>query len=476
MNKIFKNAALTLAVACGSVAWVGQAQAAATIVINNTNAAGVGFNDATPVAPVGGNTGTTLGQQRLIAFTYAANIWGATLTSSQPIVINAKFSALTCTATSAVLGSAGATSVFRDFPSAPLPATWYSYALANKLAGAYLGTVGTAQINANFNVNLGNPGCLTGSPFYLGMDGNHGAAVDFVEVLLHEMGHGVGFQTFTNGASGAQLAGYPSVWDAFLLDTTTNKLWTNMTDAERATSALNSRKLVWTGAAVTAAVPSVLALGTPALQISGPAAGTATGAYSVGKAAFGPALNSTGVSGQLMPVSTPATGAACLALAGADATAVNGRIALIDRGVCGFAVKVKNAQNAGAIGVVIADNAAGSPAADLGGADPTITIPAIRITLPDAIALKAKLVTRSRTSSGVVATLKLDMSQRAGADLLNRAMLFTPNPYQSGSSVSHFDTSGFPNLLMEPSINADLGQSLLPPQDLTFKLLQDTGW
>jgi hypothetical protein len=223
-------------------------------------------------------------------------------------------------------------------------------------------------------------------------------------------------------------------------------------------------------------VPSVLALGTPALQISGPAAGTATGAYSVGKAAFGPALNSTGVSGQLMPVSTPATGAACLALAGADATAVNGRIALIDRGVCGFAVKVKNAQNAGAIGVVIADNAAGSPAADLGGADPTITIPAIRITLPDAIALKAKLVTRSRTSSGVVATLKLDMSQRAGADLLNRAMLFTPNPYQSGSSVSHFDTSGFPNLLMEPSINADLGQSLLPPQDLTFKLLQDTGW
>ncbi len=40
---------------------------AATIVINNVNGAGVGFNDPTAVAPVGGNTGTTLGQQRLIA-------------------------------------------------------------------------------------------------------------------------------------------------------------------------------------------------------------------------------------------------------------------------------------------------------------------------------------------------------------------------------------------------------------------------
>jgi hypothetical protein len=47
----------------------------ATIVIVNGNAAGVGFNDPTPVAPVGGNPGTTLGQQRLNAFEYAASLW-----------------------------------------------------------------------------------------------------------------------------------------------------------------------------------------------------------------------------------------------------------------------------------------------------------------------------------------------------------------------------------------------------------------
>ena len=38
---------------------------AATIQIMSRDAAGVGFNDPTPVAPTGGNTGITLGQQRM---------------------------------------------------------------------------------------------------------------------------------------------------------------------------------------------------------------------------------------------------------------------------------------------------------------------------------------------------------------------------------------------------------------------------
>ena len=53
-----------------AVALIGASSAlgAATIVIQNSDAAGVGFNDATAVAPIGGNPGTTLGQQRLNAF------------------------------------------------------------------------------------------------------------------------------------------------------------------------------------------------------------------------------------------------------------------------------------------------------------------------------------------------------------------------------------------------------------------------
>ena len=64
-----------------TVAWASNARAAATVLIVNGNAPGVGFNDPTPVAPVGGNSGTTLGAQRLIAFQAAAQQWAARLTA-----------------------------------------------------------------------------------------------------------------------------------------------------------------------------------------------------------------------------------------------------------------------------------------------------------------------------------------------------------------------------------------------------------
>jgi uncharacterized repeat protein (TIGR01451 family) len=230
---------------------------AVTITIVNGDPAGVGFNDNTPAAPVGGNAGTTLGQQRLIVFQAAAQKWGATLTSPLTIRINAVWTALTCTASSAVLGSAGPTEAWKDFTNAPVFNHWYGKALANALAGSDLDST-TADISANFNVNLGNSGCLTGVHFYLGLDNNHGNNVDLVTILTHEFGHGLGFLTFTNGQNGQQFNGSPSIWDDFLLDNTTNKTWTMMSNAERAASALNSGHLVWNGGNVMSAIPQVL--------------------------------------------------------------------------------------------------------------------------------------------------------------------------------------------------------------------------
>ena len=479
LNDLARRAATTTLVATALAAGALGSAGAATIVIRNVNAAGVGFNDPTPTAPVGGNAGTTLGQQRLIAFTHAANIWGANLTSAVPIVINAQFSALTCTATSAVLGSAGATQIFRDFPGATRPGTWHSYALANKLYGEEIfDDAAPPQINANFNVNLGAANCLAGSPFYLGLDNNAGTAVNFVTTLLHEMGHGLGFQTFTSGITGAYIGGYPSIWDHFLTDDTLGRTWVQMTAAERAASAIRPRTLSWAGANVTSAAPSVLVPGTPTLQVSGPAAGPVTGNLLIGLAAFGAPLTPSIVSGQIMPVVDQAdgTGLACSALSALNALAVRNNIALVDRGVCGFVVKAKAVQDAGAIGMIVVDNVAGSPPPDLGGADPAIVIPAVRISLGDGVALKAQLKRRSRTASGVIGSLYVAGSQLAGANPFGRVYLFTPNPFQSGSSVSHWDTSATRNLLMEPSINSDLTQSVKPPEDLTLPLLKDTGW
>ena len=464
-----------LAVGIALLASAGAAWSAATITIVNGDPAGVGFNDPTVVAPVGGNAGTTLGAQRLNAFQAAAAKWGATLTSAVPIRVLATWEALTCTATSAVLGSAGATEVFRNFPGAPRADAWFSKALASKLVGADLNPP-TADIRARFNINLGTAGCLPTSPFYLGLDNNHGTAVDLVTVLTHEFAHGLGFQTFTSGSTGAFLSGFPSAWDFFLTDSTTAKTWAEMSAAERAASALKNGKLVWAGPIVTAAVPAVLQQGTPLLTVTMPA--SVAGVYAVGTASFGPVLGSPGVTGEVMPVvdTAPNLGLACNPFSVLNALAVNGKIAVVDRGVCGFTVKVKNAQLAGAIGVIVVDNAAGAPPPGLGGADPTITIPAVRITLADGDALKAALATRTRTRSGVFANLGVNLAVRAGADASGRALMYAPNPFQSGSSVSHYDVSAIPNQLMEPAINADLSHEVTPPNDLTYPLLLDIGW
>src|SRR5262245_13084853 len=79
---------------------------AATIQVFNGDPAGQGFNDPTPANPVGGNSGTTIGLQRQIAFQFAANQWGQTLTSTQVIRVLAFITPLPCNATSGVLGAA----------------------------------------------------------------------------------------------------------------------------------------------------------------------------------------------------------------------------------------------------------------------------------------------------------------------------------------------------------------------------------
>ena len=452
--------------------------AGATITIVNVNAPGVGFNDPTPATPVGGNPGTTVGQQRLIAFQHAANIWGAALDSKVEVRIQSSFVPLSCSATAATLGSAGAIQIFGDFPGAAFASTWYHVSLANKLAGEDLapGDPNTSadDIRARFNSEIGKTGCLTGTTWYYGLDTNHAPnQINLVTVLLHEFAHGLGFSSFASVTSGQYPLGLSDVYSKFYFDNTIGKSRDQMTDSQRVTSAINPRNVVWTGPKVTGSVPAVLAAGTPLLRVTAPASIAAD--YQVGPASFGNPLANPGISGQVVlaldaaNASGLSTSDACTAIT--NPAAVAGRIALVDRGTCGFVVKVKNAQDAGAIAVLVADNVAGGPPAGLGGADPTIIIPSVRITLADGNTIKAALA-----GGPVSATLALDPAVRAGADRAGRALLYTPNPVVSGSSVSHWDTIASPNQLMEPAINQDLKLAVDVPYDLTRAQLRDVGW
>ena len=438
-----------------------RSSGAATITIVNKDMPNEGFNDPTPASPVGGNPGTTIGAQRLYVFQYAAAIWGGILPSSVGIRIDASFDPLSCTATSGVLGGAGPITAVRDFTNAPFDTTWYHVALANRLAGSDLAP-SSDDIVAQFNSSVGGANCLP-EGWYYGVDGNEGTKIELLPVVLHEFGHGLGFSTLTTASSGAYFMGFPSAYDHFLLDDTQNLHWTQMTFMQRKTSAINCQKLAWDGALVTAHAHDFLGPKT-VLHVNTPPA--IAGNYNVGTADFGPALNSTGVTGGVVLVNdgTGTTSDGCEALV--NAAQVNGKIALIDRGNCFFTIKVKNAQNAGAVGVIVADNVAGCPAVGMGGTDATITIPSVRVTQADGTTLKSQLGTEN-------ATLHVDPALTAGLDAGGRVLVYTPSPtVQPGSSVSHWDTSCEPSLLMEPAITQGLSSNV----DLTRQFMGDIGW
>jgi PA domain-containing protein/thrombospondin type 3 repeat protein len=468
LSRAARRAAL---VALALAAAPGLLRAAALITVVNANSGTAGFNDPTAATPVGGNTGTTVGQQRLIAFQYAADIWASLLDSAVEIRVQASFESLDCTADSATLGSTGTIQVVSDFEGAEFPGTWYGTALANRLAGHDLlpgnPNSDADDIRSQFNSDLGKSTCLSGAEWYYGLDGNHGTKVDLVTVVLHELAHGLGFVTFVD-TDGTEFQGDPDIFERSILDISTGKHWTEMSDAERAASFINARKVVWAGHRVTAAVPSTLAAGTPLMRVEAPSA--VAGVYTVGTADFGPTLASRSVSGTLAAAQDAADSAgasptdACSPIT--NASEIAGKIALLDRGTCLFTIKVKNAQNAGAIAAVVADNVAGAPPPGMGGTDSTITIPSVRLTQADGAALRAQL------TAGVRLTLSVDPSVRSGADPGGRMMLYATDPAQPGSSISHWDDSATPNLLMEPTVNDDLGHGV----DLTLPALQDMGW
>jgi PA domain len=460
-------------------AYSSSAFAAATIVVINNDGRNEGFNDKTKVAPVGGNPMTTLGQQRLYAFQFAANKWGATLDSNQTIYVVASFDPLGPN----VLGSAGAWDVFSDFPGvgqfpgAKFKRTWYGSALADKLSGVNQDPTApdiVAQFSSDFD-------------FYLGVDNNHGAQNDLVAVLLHELGHGLGFQNFVNEATGANLGGftdagrfYPvqtDIYSRFTLDTTTGKHWNEMTAPERQASAVRFGKVVWDGVKVTNDVPAVLSFGSP--EVRGNSPQTIAKDYQFGTAEFGTQIPSmpAQITNDVVAAVDVVEGAGFTSTDGCsaftNATDVNGKIALVERGGCGFAVKARNATNAGAVAVVIYNQASrateGPPEmAGDGVNDAFVTIPAVSLNRADGLGIRDALNPNI--------TIGPNFSVRAGADPAGRARLFMPDPVQPGSSGSHYDSIAFRNLLMEPAINGDLSHELSAPNDLTLELLRDIGW
>ena len=136
---------------------------------------------------------------------------------------------------------------------------------------------------------------------------------------------------------------------------------------------------------------------------------TAAGTYAALIASFGP--YSCGLTGTVQSV-TDANGATLGC--GSISTDLSGKIALIDRGTCSFSEKVLNAQNKGAVAVIVVNNAAGA-LVSMGPTQPAasqVRIPSYFIAQADGAKLKTALAAGLQVRIGPVAFSNPDSLQR----------------------------------------------------------------
>jgi len=135
----------------------------------------------------------------------AVDIWSENFASTVPINVNVKWGS---SSSYGVLASASAKNNFSNFNGAPDKTLYYASALANALAGRDLDPT-SPEIEISITSN---------APWYYGTDGNCPArSFDLVSVILHEMGHGLGFVSgnYYDAFSGFGRVDQPTPFDAY---------------------------------------------------------------------------------------------------------------------------------------------------------------------------------------------------------------------------------------------------------------------
>jgi Zn-dependent metalloprotease len=188
-------------------------------------------------------------------------------------------------------------------------------------------------------------------------------------------------------------------WQPGALNESYSDIWGEVVDF------INGRGTDTPGGARSAAACSTFSPPVGTLTVNSPTA--IAGDYFAQSAAFGQTLTAAGTTGDVVAALDAGTGAGaldgCTALT--NAAEVAGKIALINRGVCEFSTKVLNAQNAGAIAVIIANNAAtGLPGMGAGVDAPSVTIPSLGVQQSTGNAIRTELA----ASTVVNATLKAE--------------------------------------------------------------------
>ncbi|GET27049.1 T9SS type A sorting domain-containing protein [Prolixibacter sp. NT017] len=149
-------------------------------------------------------------QEAADAFRYAVSVWESVLDSPVPIRLKATWTSLD----KGVLGSCGPASYYRDFNGALRENTYYPVALADKMSNQDILGSTSPDMVARFNSD--------NTDWYFGTDGNTPVdKYDFVSVVIHEIGHGLGIIGFASvtgleGKIGDDTNLFPGIYDVYV--------------------------------------------------------------------------------------------------------------------------------------------------------------------------------------------------------------------------------------------------------------------
>lgn len=140
------------------------------------------------------------------AFEYAVSIWEQIIESPVPIYVRANWRSMD----NNVLGSCGPSDYLTNFKGIPNEDRYYPISVAEKLSKEEITGNNSPDMSATFNKNVN---------WYFGTDGNvPDSLYDFVTVVIHEIGHGLGFTGFFFVNQDLGTYGYYEIGEAAAFD------------------------------------------------------------------------------------------------------------------------------------------------------------------------------------------------------------------------------------------------------------------